>query len=231
MTDRAGRQGLHLRRSAAAQRSDINEPPEVGRGSRAADDARLRRAVLVVGTLNLAYFGVEFGAALAIGSVSLFADSIDFLEDAALNGLVLLAFGWSAHRRSIVGMALAVLLLVPGAATLWTAWGKLHVPVAPAHAALSLAGLGALIVNGSCAALLLRFRTHAGSLTRAAFLSARNDVLADVAIIGAGLLTAFTASLWPDLVVGLGIFLLNLDAAHQVFRAARRERSLASAQP
>ena len=31
--------------------------------------------------LNPAYFGVEFAVAMAIGSVSLFADSIDFLED------------------------------------------------------------------------------------------------------------------------------------------------------
>ena len=45
------------------------------------NDAALRRAVRIVAMLNLAYFGVEFGVALAIGSVSLFADSIDFLED------------------------------------------------------------------------------------------------------------------------------------------------------
>ena len=42
----------------------------------------LRRVVLLVMALNLGYFGVEFAVALAIGSVSLFADSIDFLEDA-----------------------------------------------------------------------------------------------------------------------------------------------------
>jgi Co/Zn/Cd efflux system component len=41
--------------------------------------------------LNLGYFGVEFAVALAIGSVSLLADSIDFLEDAAVNGLILVA--------------------------------------------------------------------------------------------------------------------------------------------
>jgi Co/Zn/Cd efflux system component len=62
-----------------------------------------------------------------------------------------------------------------------------------------------------------------GSLTRAAFLSARNDVLANVAIIGAGVLTAYIASAWPDLIVGLGIFLINLDAAREVYVAARRE--------
>jgi Co/Zn/Cd efflux system component len=41
----------------------------------------LRRAVILVAALNFAYFGVEFAVALAIGSVSLFADSLDFLED------------------------------------------------------------------------------------------------------------------------------------------------------
>jgi Co/Zn/Cd efflux system component len=43
-------------------------------------DQSLRRAVARVALLNLAYFGVEFSVALAIGSVSLFADSIDFLD-------------------------------------------------------------------------------------------------------------------------------------------------------
>jgi len=41
----------------------------------------VRRVVLLVVALNLAYFGVEFAVALKIGSVSLFADSVDFLEE------------------------------------------------------------------------------------------------------------------------------------------------------
>ena len=84
----------------------------------------LRRVVIVVAVLNLAYFGVEFAVALAIGSVSLFADSIDFLEDASVNILIARALGWSATRRARLGMALAGILLVPGLATLWTAWRK-----------------------------------------------------------------------------------------------------------
>jgi Co/Zn/Cd efflux system component len=78
-------------------------------------------------------------------------------------------------------------------------------------------------VNFTCAFLLMRVRAHAGSLTRAAFLSARNDVLANVAIVAAGLITAATASAWPDLLVGLAILLMNLGAAHEVFLAARKE--------
>ena len=124
----------------------------------------LRRAVAVVAFLNLAYFGVEFSVALTIGSVSLFADSIDFLEDTALNLLILLALGWSAHKRSVVGMVLAAILLAPGIATIWMAWQKFSLPVPPAPLPLSLAGLGALAVNLFCALLLARFRSHGGSL-------------------------------------------------------------------
>lgn len=189
----------------------------------------LRRAVAAVAVLNLAYFGVEFSVALSISSVSLFADSIDFLEDTAINLLILVALGWSAQKRSIVGMVLAAILLVPGIATIWTAWQKFNLPVPPAPLPLSLTGLGALVVNLICAFLLVRYRSHGGSLSRAAFLSARNDAFANVAIIAAGLITAATFSPWPDLVVGLSIFLINLDAAREVFVAARNERTAAKA--
>lgn len=192
-----------------------------------ADGAGLRRAIRLVAILNLAYFGIEFAVALAIGSVSLFADSIDFLEDASVNFLILIALGWSAARRARVGMILAGLLLVPGIATLWTAWQKFSLQVPPAAVPLALAGVGALAVNLSCALLLVRYRQHAGSLTRAAFLSARNDALANVAIIGAGLATVAVRSAWPDLVVGLGIALMNAGAAREVYLAARKERRAA----
>ncbi len=183
-----------------------------------------RRAALIVALANLAYFGIEFAVALGIGSVSLFADLIDFLEDTAVNLLIVVALGWSARRRGQVGAVLAGLLLVPAAATLWMAWRKFMAPAPPEPFALSITGLGALAVNLSCAFLLARHRRHHGSLSRAAFLSARNDAIANVAIIAAGLITVVVRNAWPDLVVGLGIAALNAGAAKEVFEAAREER-------
>ena len=191
-------------------------------------DESLRWVVARVALLNLAYFVIEFSVALAIGSVSLFADSIDFLEDTSVNFLILIALGWSARQRFHVGMMLAGILLIPSLATLWTAWEKFSLPVPPAPLPLTLTGVGAMAVNLTCALMLARYRIQGGSLTRAAFLSARNDVLANVAIIVAGVVTAYSLSAWPDLVVGLGIFLLNLDAAREVYIAARRERASAA---
>jgi Co/Zn/Cd efflux system component len=188
-----------------------------------ARDPGLRRTVARVAALNLGYFGVEVTVALLIGSVALFADSVDFLEDAAVNLLVLLALGWSARRRALVGAGMALLLVAPSLATLWTAWAKLLDPVPPAALPLTAAGLGALAVNGLCAWWLAPWRRAAGSLTRAAFLSARNDAIANLAIIAAGLLTTQWVSAWPDLVVGVGILLLNLGAAGEILAAARAE--------
>jgi Co/Zn/Cd efflux system component len=187
-------------------------------------DDSARRVVRLVALLNLAYFGIEFAVARAIGSVSLFADSIDFLEDASVNFLIVAAIGWTARNRARVGMALAGILLIPGLATLWTAWGKFNLPVAPDAALLSLTGAGAFAVNLSCAVMLVRYRHHSGSLTKAAFLSARNDVLANIAIVAAGLVTAYLwPSAWPDLIVGLCVATLNADAAREVWQAAREE--------
>ena len=64
----------------------------------------------------------------------------------------------------------------------------------PAPFILTFTGLGALAVNLCCAMLLARFRNSSGSLTRAAFLSARNDAYANIAIILAGLATAGSRS-------------------------------------
>ncbi|MGJ4953486.1 cation transporter [Bradyrhizobium sp. HKCCYLS20291] len=191
----------------------------------------VRRAVLAVAALNLGYFGIEFAVALAIGSVSLFADSVDFLEDASVNLLIALALRWSAARRAQLGKVLALILLAPALAGLWTAGEKLFVtPVVPAPLPLTVAGLGALVVNLGCALILARVRDHQGSLTKAAFLSARNDAFANIAIVAVGLVTAFLwRSIWPDLIVGVGIALMNADAAREVWEAAHEEHKAAKA--
>jgi Co/Zn/Cd efflux system component len=192
--------------------------------------ATLRRVVLVVAALNLGYFGIEFAVALTIGSVSLFADSVDFLEDASINILIAVAMGWSARGRARLGMGLALIILAPAVAGLWTAWQKLALPVPPAPWPLTLTGTGALLVNAACAMTLARFRKHHGSLTKAAFLSARNDVFANLAIITAGVVTATVwSSAWPDLLVGLGIAAMNADAAREIWEAAHDEAKAAQA--
>jgi Co/Zn/Cd efflux system component len=190
-----------------------------------ATNAALRLTVRNVAVLNLSYFGIEFAVALAIGSVALFADSVDFLEDGAINLLILAGLGFSVAKRAKLGMVLAAIILVPSLATLWTAWQNFSSGLVPEALPITITGAGALLVNSICAWLLAPFRAAGGSLTKAAFLSARNDVAANVAIVIAGLLTSATQSHGPDLIVGLGIAALNAGAAHEVYEAAREEHA------
>lgn len=195
------------------------------------EDLRLVRIVQFIAAANLAYFFVEFWSAQYIGSVSLFADSIDFLEDAALNALILLASLVIPHWRQRIGYALAGVLLLPAIITLWTMWFKITSLTPPEPMMMSLVGLGAMVINVTCALLLVRYRHAGGSLIKAAFLSARNDVIANVAIVIAAFVTAATTSAWPDIVVGCGIFWMNLDAAREVWESAANEAEVASSAP
>ncbi|WP_277245567.1 cation transporter [Micrococcus terreus] len=189
----------------------------------------LKRTVLTVALLNLGYMVVEMSVALAVGSVSLFADSVDFFEDFAVNLLIFLALGWSLQRRAALGEVMAVIILLPALAAGWMAVVKFGDPDPPDPLALVVTAGGAVLVNLICTVLLSRFRHDGGSLTTAAFLAARNDVIANVAIIVMGLVTAWTLSGWPDLVLGVLIVVLNATAAKEVWETATEEQLAARA--
>jgi Co/Zn/Cd efflux system component len=203
----------------------MNEPlPPASPPRERLDAGRLRRIVLTVALLNLCYFFVEFTVALAAGSVSLLADSVDFLEDTAVNLLVLAALGWPLARRAAMGKVMAFVILGPATIAGWEAIQRFSEPTAPDVAPVALVSLGAILINGTSAWLLAGVQHHGGSLSRAAFLSARNDVLVNVSIILMAVVTLWTDSGWPDLILGCMIIALALHAAYEVWEISEDER-------
>jgi Co/Zn/Cd efflux system component len=192
---------------------------------------RLKSAILWVAILNGLYFFVEFGAGLSTESVSLIADSIDFLEDASLNILILVGIGFAAAARARLGMFLAILVGIPAVVALLAVIDKFINPAVPQAQGMSIAAFGALVVNATAAFILVRVRDHENSLVTAAWLSARNDVLANLAIIGAAGATLGIASQWWDVAVGIVICYLNADAAVKVWRRSRRELEASDVSP
>ncbi|MGO0576303.1 cation transporter [Ornithinimicrobium panacihumi] len=190
---------------------------------------KLRRTVLTVAGLNFGYFWVEVVVALSIASVALLADSVDFLEDTAVNLLIFLALGWPLARRALAGKVMAGIILVPAVAAAWAAFAKAGDPSPPDVLSLVLTAGGAVVVNGVCAWLLSGIRHHGGSMTTAAFVTARNDIIVNLAIIGMGVLTWLTDSGWPDIVLGVIIVVVNVSAAKEVWEVATEERLAAKA--
>ena len=198
----------------------MSDSPEI---SASTLSSHARTIVLTVALLNLAGCLVEASIAAAIGSASLFADAADFLEDFLINLLVAVAMGWSTRSRRRAGRLLAGLILLPAAAALATAAARLVTGVPPEGGTLSATAVLALVLNAVCALALMSLRAGGGALVRGAWLAARNDVLANVLMIAAGALTLVWASVWPDVVVGAVMALVNLRAAGEVLEQARSE--------
>jgi len=183
----------------------------------------LKSIVARVAILNLSYFAIEFYFAQRFNSVALFSDSLDFLEDASVNILIFLSFSLAVIWRARLSYLFAFLLLLPGCSFLYNALQQISDPITPSGEGMSIVGLGALCVNVYCAIILNKFKEIKGGLAKAAYFSARNDAIANVLIIIAGIVTLFWLSAIPDLIVGSMIFLMNADSARAILKAANRE--------
>ena len=183
----------------------------------------LKSIVARVAILNLSYFAIEFYFAQRFNSVALFSDSLDFLEDASVNILIFLSFSLAVIWRARLSYIFAFLLLLPGCSFLYNALQQISNPITPNGDGMSIVGLGALCVNIYCAIILNKFKEMKGGLAKAAYFSARNDAIANVLIIIAGIVTFFWLSAIPDLIVGSMIFLMNADSARAILKAANRE--------
>lgn len=182
-----------------------------------------RKTVAAVAGLNGFGAIVEVTIAIAIGSVALFADAADFLEDTLSNLLVLTALGWSVASRRKASYALAGIILLPAIAAFGAAIYKVLSQQPPEPLALTATSVFALVINLVAALLLMRLRSGNGALLRGAWLAARNDMLANVLMIIAGVVTLFWFSIWPDAVVGVLMGIINIRAAREVFEQARAE--------
>ncbi|MBZ8176604.1 cation transporter [Corynebacterium sp. 3HC-13] len=186
-------------------------------------DSHARRLVAWVAGLNLLGFALELAIATVIGSAALFADAADFLEDFLINLLVLTALGWSVASRRKASFGLAGLILLPAIAACGTAALKIISGDPPEPLTLSGTAVFAMVLNLLCALLLMRLRGASTALVRGAWLAARNDVLANILILLAGVLTMVWWSAWPDIVAGLIIGAINFSAAKEVYEQARAE--------
>lgn len=185
---------------------------------------RYRKILWVALAVNFAMFAVEIGAGLRAGSVSLLADSLDFLGDAGNYAISLWVLGLGVVLRARAAQFKALCMLLFGVGVLGTTiWQQLQggVPSAPT---MGLVGLLALSANVGVAALLYAYR-EGDSNMRSVWLCTRNDALGNLAVLLAALGVFGTGRAWPDLLVAAIMAALAISAAIQVLRHAREELS------
>jgi Co/Zn/Cd efflux system component len=95
---------------------------------------------------------------------------------------------------------------------------KIAAGVTPSSRIMLSVTMIALIANLACLVLLWRFRNLNVNMS-STFECSQNDVLANVGVIVAGLLVAWTGAAWPDILVGFIIAVLFVRSAFRVLRS------------
>lgn len=185
-------------------------------------DPKFRRALWIALVVNALMFVVEIGAGLQSGSMSLWADAVDFAGDAANYAVSLavlsLALVWRSRVALLKGLTMGAFgLYVLGRAG-WLIWHG----TPPEPLTMGVIGLLALLANAGVAALLYAHRSGDANM-RAVWLCSRNDALGNLAVMAAAAGVFGTGASWPDLAVAAIMAALALTAARSVLVQARHE--------
>ena len=180
------------------------------------------RVLAVVLVVNLVMFCVEFGAGLLSGSTALLADSLDMLGDSLVYGFSLYVLHRSLAWRARAALAKGVLMAAFGLGVLLESAFRLGAGVPPLVPVMVGTGALALIANAFCFSLLWRHRADDINL-RSTWLCSRNDLIGNAAVLAAAALVAWSESIWPDVIVGVGIAGLFLRTAALVVRESLTE--------
>ena len=183
---------------------------------------RQGRVLVVVLVLNAAMFCIEFGAGLWTGSTALLADSLDMLGDALVYGFSLFVLHRSLRWRARAALAKGLIMALFAVGILGGAVFRLQAGAPPLAPAMAATGMLALVANGFCFALLWRHRADDINL-RSTWLCSRNDLIGNGAVLVAALLVAWSASIWPDVLIGAAIAGLFLRTAASVLRESLME--------
>ena len=185
-------------------------------------DAAYRRVLWAALAINAVMFVIEVSAGLGAASLSIQADSLDFLGDAANYGVALFVLGLPLRWRATTALLKAAAMALFG---LWifaqAADQALH-PGLPSAAVMSGIGMLALAANLACALLLYRHR-FGDSNRRAVWLCTRNDAFGNIAVIAAAGGVYVSAGPWPDVAVGVLLSSLAFVSALRVTRQAVAE--------
>ncbi|SRR5229473_1956730 len=176
------------------------------------------RPIPLLAAANLLFFCLEFVLAVEVRSVSLFSDSIVFLEGASVSVLMSPKLNWSVPGREAFARFSRTMLLIPTCFMFWMIAANYFGAESPSAAPLATTGAVLLLANIAFLFMLSRgmFSHQAGSLSHI-----RTHAIMNTGIVLAALLTWGSATMWPDVLAGLGILYMNGDAAEHVWLAAR----------
>jgi Co/Zn/Cd efflux system component len=181
-----------------------------------------RRVLWAALAINAAMFLIEIGAGLAAGSVSLQADALDFLGDAANYSISLFVVGMALRYRASAALAKGATMGVFGLWVVGTVVWHSVMGTVPEPITMGAVGLAALLANAATFGLLWAHRDGDSNM-RSVWICSRNDVIGNLAVLLAALGVLGTGTGWPDIIVAAVMAALALQGSWVVVRQATAE--------
>nr|WP_233572062.1 cation transporter [Neisseria weixii] len=187
-----------------------------------AQDHKERNLLWQVLAINLFFFVFESVSGWLAGSMGLLADSLDMLADSLVYGMALLAVGTTVARKKLTARAAGYLQLV------LAIWGFSEVVLRffgwedmPDAGLMIGVSLLALAGNALCLYLLQKSKSREAHM-QASMIFTSNDVIMNLGVIAAGILTLLTHSAYPDLIIGLIVFGLVARGSVKILQLAKQ---------
>ena len=169
----------------------------------------------------LATNGIMFLVEIVVGwwaqSTGLIADSLDMFADAAVYGVALYAAGHSARMKLRAAHFSGWLQVILALGALSEVVRRFVFGSDPHSSLMMSFGLVALAANVFCLLLIAQHR-EGGAHMKASWIFSANDVIANLGVILAGGLVAWSGSRYPDLIIGFIIAGIVLNGARRILQ-------------
>ena len=181
------------------------------------------RVLVILLLINGLMFLVEFGVGWWAESTALIADAMDMLADAMVYGVGLYAVGKAVLAKIQAATLSGWLQIGLGLLVLADIVRRFVYGSEPVSTLMMVMGLIALIANTICLILISKHRDGEVHM-RASWIFSKNDVIANVGVILAGVLVAATASRIPDLVIGIIVAAIVIRGGIIILKDATKEK-------
>ena len=182
-------------------------------------DKSERRVLIALLLINGVMFVAELGIGWGAQSTALIADALDMLADAMVYSVGLYAVGRTLQVKAHAARLSGSLQVLLGLLVLADILRRFIVGSEPVSTLMMGMGLVALLANVTCLILISRHREGEVHM-RASWIFSKNDVIANLGVILAGGLVAWSGSRLPDLVIGLLVVIVVMRGGLLILKDA-----------
>ncbi len=188
------------------------------------DPKNQRNLLIIVLVINGVMFLFEFAFGLYAESTGLLADSLDMLADAMVYASALYVIGKTAIAKASSAMLSGMLQMLLGFGIIFEVIRRFLYGSEPISTVMIVISLFALTANVVCLILLNKHKQGEVHM-RATWIFSKNDVIANLGVITAGILVAYFESALPDLIIGAISSSVVLYGSYQILSEAMSSRS------